>query len=85
MVLCYSPCQAMGSDDSLHRVKTPCPMDTQEDYPKGNRELQNITRAERISTELEDKIMVETGNRTIKQKSTLQHLLEGVKKHCGEF
>lgn len=60
-------------------------MDTQEDYPKGNRELQNITRAERISTELEDKIMVETGNRTIKQKSTLQHILNGVKKHCGEL
>lgn len=85
MVLCYSPCQAMGSDDSLHRAKTPCPMDAQQDYPKGNRELQNIIRAEGISAELEDKIMVETGNRTIKQKSTLQHLLEGVKKHCGEF
>lgn len=60
-------------------------MDTQEDYPKGNRELQNITRAERISTELEDKIMVETGNRTIKQKSTLQHLLEGVKNIAVNF
>mgnify|MGYP004682646193 CR=1 FL=1 len=60
-------------------------MDTQQDYPKGNRELQNITRAEGISTELEDKIMVETGNRTIKQKSAPQHLLNVVKKHCGEF
>lgn len=80
MVLCYSPCQAMGSDDSLHRAKTPCSMDAQQDYPKVNRELQNIIRAERISTELEDKIMVETGNRTIKQKPTLQHLLEVVKK-----
>ena len=29
--------------------------------------------------------MVETGNRTIKQKSTLQHILNGVKKHCGEL
>lgn len=29
--------------------------------------------------------MVETGNRTIKQKSALQHILNGVKKHCGEF
>lgn len=55
-------------------------MDAQQDYPKVNRELQNITRAEGISTELEDKIMVETGNRTIKQKPTLQHLLEVVKK-----
>ena len=54
-------------------------MDAQQDYPKGNRELQNITRAERISTELEDKIMVETGNRTIKQKSAPQYILNGVK------
>ena len=83
MVLCYSPCQAMGSDDSLHRAKTSCSMDAQQDYPKVNRELQNITRAEGISAELEDKIMVETGNRTIKQKSAPQHLLNGVKKHCG--
>ena len=60
-------------------------MDTQEDYPKGYRELQNIIRAEGMSTELEDKIMVETGNRTIKQKPTLQHILNGVKKHCGEL
>ena len=28
--------------------------------------------------------MVETGNRTIKQKPTLQHLLEVVKKHCDD-
>ena len=28
--------------------------------------------------------MVETGNRTIKQKPALQHLLDGVKKHCDE-
>ena len=56
MVLCYSPCQAMGSDDSLHRTKTPCSMDPQQDHPKGNRELQNIIRAEGISAELEDKI-----------------------------
>lgn len=54
-------------------------MDPQQDHPKGNRELQNIIRAERISTELEDKIMVETGNRTIKQKSAPQHILNGVK------
>lgn len=54
-------------------------MDAQQDYPKVNRELQNIIRAERISTELEDKIMVETGNRTIKQKSAPQHILNGVK------
>ena len=84
MVLCYSPCQAMGSDDSLHRAKTPCSMDSQQDCPKGHRELQNITRAEGISAELEDKIMVETGNRTIKQKPALQHLLEVVKKHCDD-
>lgn len=56
MVLCYSPCQAMGSDDSLHRAKTPCSMDSQQDCPKVNRELQNIIRAEGISAELEDKI-----------------------------
>ncbi len=55
-------------------------MDSQQDYPKGNRELQNITRAEGISADIEDKIMVETGNRTIKQKSAPQHLLEVVKK-----
>lgn len=54
-------------------------MDAQQDYPKVNRELQNIIRAERISTELEDKIMVETGNRTIKQKSAPQHILNGIK------
>ena len=54
-------------------------MDAQQDYPKGNRELQNIIRAEGISAELEDKIMVETGNRTIKQKPALQHILNGVK------
>ena len=54
-------------------------MDAQQDYPKGNRELQNIIRAEGISADIEDKIMVETGNRTIKQKSALQHLLDGVK------
>lgn len=54
-------------------------MDSQQDYPKVNRELQNITRAEGISAELEDKIMVETGNRTIKQKPALQHILNGVK------
>ena len=59
-------------------------MDAQQDYPKGHRELQNITRAEGISAELEDKIMVETGNRTIKQKPALQHLLEVVKKHCDD-
>lgn len=58
-------------------------MDAQQDYPKVNRELQNIIRAERISTDLEDKIMVETGNRTIKQKPTLQHLLEVVKKNIA--
>ena len=40
-------------------------------------------RAEGISAELEDKIMVETGNRTIKQKPALQHILNEVKKHCG--
>ena len=61
MVLCYSPCQAMGNDDSLHRAKTPCPMDAQQDYPKGNRELQNITRAEGISADIEDKIMGKYG------------------------
>ena len=54
-------------------------MDAQQDYPNGNRELQNIIRAEGISADIEDKIMVETGNRTIKQKSALQHLLDGVK------
>ncbi len=32
-------------------------MDAQQDYPKGNRELQNITRAEGISADIEDKIM----------------------------
>lgn len=80
MVLCYSPCQAMGSDDSLRRAKTSCHMDAQQDHPKGNRELQNIIRAEGISAELEDKIMVKTGNRTIKQKPAPQHLLEVVKK-----
>lgn len=60
-------------------------MDQQQDHPKGNRELQNIIRAEGISAELEDKIMVETGNRTIKQKPTLQHILDWVKKHCDDF
>lgn len=55
-------------------------MDSQQNHPKGNRELQNITRAEGISADIEDKIMVETGNRTIKQKSAPQHLLEVVKK-----
>ena len=54
-------------------------MDQQQDHPKGNRELQNIIRAEGISADIEDKIMVETGNRTIKQKSALQHILNGVK------
>ena len=54
-------------------------MDPQQDYPKVNRELQNIIRAEGISAELEDKIMVETRNRTIKQKSAPQHILNGVK------
>lgn len=54
-------------------------MDAQQDYPKVNRELQNIIRAEGISAELEDKIMVKTGNRTIKQKPALQHILNGVK------
>ena len=60
-------------------------MDSQQDCPKGNRELQNIIRTEGISAELEDKIMVETGNRTIKQKSAPQHLLEVVKKHCDDL
>ena len=60
-------------------------MDAQQDYPKGNRELQNIIRAEGISADIEDKIIVETGNRTIKQKSALQHLLDGVKKHCDDL
>lgn len=59
-------------------------MDAQQDYPKVNRELQNIIRAEGISAELEDKIMVKTGNRTIKQKSAPQHILDGVKKHCDD-
>jgi len=54
-------------------------MDAQQDCPKGHRELQNIIRAEGISADIEDKIMVETGNRTIKQKPALQHILNGVK------
>ena len=54
-------------------------MDAQQDCPKGHRELQNIIRAEGISADIEDKIMVEMGNRTIKQKPALQHILNGVK------
>ena len=60
-------------------------MDAQQDYPKGNRELQNIIRAEGISADIEDKIMVETGNRTIKHESAPQHIQNGVKKHCSEL
>ena len=30
------PCQAMGPGDSLHRTKTPCSLDAQQDHPEGH-------------------------------------------------
>ena len=39
----------------LHRATPPCSLDAQQDHPEGNRELQNHTRAEGISADVEDK------------------------------
>jgi hypothetical protein len=55
LVLRHRSCQAMGPGDSLHRATPPCPMDAQQDYTEVHQELQNHTRAERISADIEDK------------------------------
>ena len=46
----------MGCNDSLHRAEAACPMDSQQDHPESHRELQNLTRAEGLSADIEDKI-----------------------------
>jgi 3-methyladenine DNA glycosylase AlkD len=51
--------------DSLHRAKPPCSLDAQQDHPEGHRELQNHTRAEEISADIEDKINGKIRNRKI--------------------
>ena len=48
----------MGPGDSLHRTKPPCFLDAQQDHPEGHRELQNHARAEGISADIEDKIIM---------------------------
>ena len=48
----------MGRNDSLHRTKPPCSLDAQQDHPEGHRELQNHARAEGISADIEDKIIM---------------------------
>ena len=58
LVLRHRPCQAMGPGDSLHRAKPPCSLDAQQNHPEGHRELQNHARAERISANIEDKIIM---------------------------
>ena len=42
LVLRHRPCQAMGRNDSLHRAKSSCSLDAQQDHPESNRELQNL-------------------------------------------
>ena len=46
----------MGLNDSVHRGEAPRPMDTQQDHPEGHRELQDYTRSEGLSADIEDKI-----------------------------
>ena len=48
----------MGPGDSLHRATPPCSLDAQQDHPEGHRELQNHARAEGISEDIEDKIIM---------------------------
>ena len=48
----------MGPGDSLHRATPPCSLDAQQDHPEGHRELQNHARAEGISADIEDKIIM---------------------------
>ena len=48
----------MGRDDSLHRAEATRPMDTQQDHPESHRELQDHAWAERISADIEDKILI---------------------------
>ena len=58
LVLRHGSCQAMGRNDSLHRATPPCTLDAQQDHPEGHRELQNHARAEGISADIEDKIIM---------------------------
>ncbi len=46
------------ADDPLHRATPPCSLDAQQDHPEGYRELQNHARAEGISADIEDKIIM---------------------------
>ena len=48
----------MGPGDSLYRAMPPCSLDAQQDHPEGHRELQNHARAEGISADIEDKIIM---------------------------
>ena len=48
----------MGPGDFLHRATPPCFLDAQQDHPEGHRELQNHTRTEGISADIEDKIIM---------------------------
>ena len=46
----------MERNDSLYRAEAACPMDSQQDHPEGHRELQDHTRSEGLSADIEDKI-----------------------------
>ena len=48
----------MGPGDSLHRATPPCSLDAQQDHPEVHRELQNHARAEGISADVENKIIM---------------------------
>ena len=48
----------MGPGDSLHRATLPCSLDAQQDHPEVHRELQNHARAEGISADVENKIIM---------------------------
>jgi 3-methyladenine DNA glycosylase AlkD len=64
LVLRHRPCQAMGPGDSLHRATPPCSLDAQQDHPEDHRELQNHARAEGISADIEDKIIMKQDTST---------------------
>ena len=54
----------MERNDSLHRATPPCSLDAQQDHPEGHRELQNHARAEGISADIEDKIIMKQDTST---------------------
>ena len=79
LVLRHRPCQAMGPGDSLHRATPPCSLDAQQNHPEGHRELQNHARAEGISADIEDEIIMTQDTSTYYVWIGVAHVIMAIK------